>query len=707
MKKNLLKTLLLLCALIAGSSNVWATDPVSSVAPSNNGTYVVAAYVNSKYYALPNGTVSGGQITGTEITLNALNKVNTSDASGKTWTLEEGTGDNAGKYYVKYTSGNKTYYLYKNGTGKTNYNFKVSEGSMNYWSFTTNGTAYTVAAVDRGDNNVNVNCNDGTFSCRASATPIILLQVGNVSALSSIALSGTYKTAFYVDDTFNYDGLVVTATFADESSMVVTPTSVSSPDMSTAGVKTITVTYTINAVTKTTTYDITVTDRPKFTVTFSDGGSLTEASAAAGIELPSRSDTGDYTFVGWSESNVLAGSSAVTTIDAGETYYPNADCTLYPVYSYSAYGVVEEWQEISDVPTAGEYVIASNNNYAMKASVSSSRFENVEVTINAGSPAKLAAAPADNYIWQVSKSGDYFYFKNGNNYAGATGSNNQGALITDATSKYVKWTIKYSTGFTITNYGMNQDKKNETLRNNGTYGWASYGSSTGEAPRLFKKTMVNKATTLYTSDPVGLVTISINAACTDGTKCYGTYSNSSAFIVPADLTVSEINIDKGQLVIFDYTTGDVVPTNTGVMVSSLGSGNITVSLSDEAGSSLLDGDNMLKPSGDAGISAANMTIADTKFYRLTMHNGTTIGFWWGAENGAAFALGANKAYLAIPNAAMLSRSCLWFGEENITAIEAVKAQNVVKGEYFNLAGQRVAQPSKGLYIMNGKKVIIK
>ena len=40
----------------------------------------------------------------------------------------------------------------------------------------------------------------------------------------------------------------------------------------------------------------------------------------------------------------------------------------------------------------------------------------------------------------------------------------------------------------------------------------------------------------------------------------------------------------------------------------------------------------------------------------------------------------------------------------IEAVEqAVKAYN----QYFNLAGQRVTQPTKGLYIVNGKKVIIK
>lgn len=44
----------------------------------------------------------------------------------------------------------------------------------------------------------------------------------------------------------------------------------------------------------------------------------------------------------------------------------------------------------------------------------------------------------------------------------------------------------------------------------------------------------------------------------------------------------------------------------------------------------------------------------------------------------------------------------------ITGIATVKAQSTfAKGEYFNLAGLRVAQPTKGLYIMNGKKTVIK
>lgn len=47
-----------------------------------------------------------------------------------------------------------------------------------------------------------------------------------------------------------------------------------------------------------------------------------------------------------------------------------------------------------------------------------------------------------------------------------------------------------------------------------------------------------------------------------------------------------------------------------------------------------------------------------------------------------------------------------FGDE-ATAISAVQNSKEKSDEMYNLAGQRVAQPTKGLYIVNGKKVIMK
>lgn len=74
----------------------------------------------------------------------------------------------------------------------------------------------------------------------------------------------------------------------------------------------------------------------------------------------------------------------------------------------------------------------------------------------------------------------------------------------------------------------------------------------------------------------------------------------------------------------------------------------------------------------------------------------------------------NKAYLQLSAqvpATATSRVLRFDGEDETTGIEAVDVnpETVKEGarEYYNLNGQRVMNPSKGLYIVNGKKVIIK
>ena len=78
----------------------------------------------------------------------------------------------------------------------------------------------------------------------------------SAGTLSSIAVSGQ-TTTYTRNASFSFDG-TCTATFANGYQKEVTPTSVTSPDMSTAGNKTITVSYTYNGNTRTTSYDISV-----------------------------------------------------------------------------------------------------------------------------------------------------------------------------------------------------------------------------------------------------------------------------------------------------------------------------------------------------------------------------------------------------------------------------------------------------------------
>lgn len=71
-------------------------------------------------------------------------------------------------------------------------------------------------------------------------------------------------------------------------------------------------------------------------------------------------------------------------------------------------------------------------------------------------------------------------------------------------------------------------------------------------------------------------------------------------------------------------------------------------------------------------------------------------------------LAAGKAYLAIAIAAPAHPLEMNFEEGDVTSISEIEKMRDGENEtFFNLAGQRVAQPTKGLYIVNGKKVVLK
>ena len=47
-------------------------------------------------------------------------------------------------------------------------------------------------------------------------------------------------------------------------------------------------------------------------------------------------------------------------------------------------------------------------------------------------------------------------------------------------------------------------------------------------------------------------------------------------------------------------------------------------------------------------------------------------------------------------------------DNDVTALKLVNSEErIVNSEVFDLQGRKVNQPAKGLYILNGKKVVIK
>lgn len=221
--------------------------------------------------------------------------------------------------------------------------------------------------------------------------------------VTSIAVSG-YTANYNVGETFTFDG-TVTATFSNGTTETVTPTSVSTPDMSTAGTKEVTVSYDYNGETVTATYQIIV---------------------AAPVEK------------------------------------------TYILYN----GELAE----------GDYIIYYDGK-AMNTTITKDRLQYAEVTPEEG----VITTDNEAIVWHIAKSGDYWtiYNAKAGKYAAGTGAANKAQLLADGTDDKALWT---STGkFEFVNKANAAAEVNANLRNNGTYGFACYSTTTGGALSLYKQ----------------------------------------------------------------------------------------------------------------------------------------------------------------------------------------------------------------------------
>lgn len=215
-----------------------------------------------------------------------------------------------------------------------------------------------------------------------------------------------------------------------------------------------------------------------------------------------------------------------------------------------------------------------------------------------------------------------------------------------------------------------------------------------------KSTTVNSITVTYTP----AATFEINEACLYKGNYYGTYSNSQPFDIPTSgLTVSEVSVSDGILEVAPLS--GTVPANTGVLVSSTTAGEKIVKLNNPADSYTPPSNNMLHPSSEPMTSIED--YSDYYFYHLTFNDSNPLGFYWGYPGGGVWEFsGSNKAYLAVPktdSGYSVKGFTMSDSADGIKAIETEKNSEVV----FNLAGQRVSKMQKGIYVVNGKKILVK
>lgn len=121
--------------------------------------------------------------------------------------------------------------------------------------------------------------------------------------------------------------------------------------------------------------------------------------------------------------------------------------------------------------------------------------------------------------------------------------------------------------------------------------------------------------------------------------------------------------------------------------------------------------------------AKTVTAAGCKLYRLTYNKAEKkegLGFYLGVDDGKSLNATPGKAYLKVseneakaPSSAALTRSFVFGGGSETTGIDGitimgtdVQRHGTIEG-IFDLQGRKISNPTKGIYIKNNKKVIIR
>jgi hypothetical protein len=146
-----------------------------------------------------------------------------------------------------------------------------------------------------------------------------------------------------------------------------------------------------------------------------------------------------------------------------------------------------------------------------------------------------------------------------------------------------------------------------------------------------------------------------------------------------------------------------VPANTGVLLKGEADQTYDIPFAD-SGSAL--GDNAFEVNSTGGTFAAENGYTYFGFKK----NSDPITF--ATFNPSTVAIPTNKAYLKVLTKDLPTEAhqlVALFDDGETTSLREIRNEElgIKNAEFFNLNGQRVAQPTKGLYIVNGRKVVIK
>ena len=693
MKKLLLKSMLLLCALIAGSLDGWAVDVTSII---NFGSASGSTMIEGK-----NGTSSPYTDSG-------------NDSQGNTWTI------------TTVTSNTKSF------TQSATYS-QVGAASKPVTSITFTTTlpqSRTIKAFSAKFGGFSSTAGDITLKVGDTTVGTGELDAGNdvtVSATNTTA-TGTVLTVTVTNIAKGVKCYYISYTYDDgtASSIVATPTiSVETGTYTTAQNVTLACDTEGATIHYTMTVDGTTPDDPSESdatystaISVTKSGTIIKAKAFKNGMTASSVVTATYTIKPDQPTITATGATVTITADEGcDIYYTtnntaptkgsakytnpftlNADCVIKAI-AYDQYDNASSvktfnytylplepknvnsnyYVKVTDVSALENgdavLIVCENDNVAMSTEQNTNNRGEEAVTINGN----IIDSPSSNVQKLVlMKIGNYFYFYTGTGFLYAA-SNTSNHLKTEATpdaNHNAKAEITFTNGNAkILFQGNNSRKWLKHNSKNSLFSCYGTGDTNQDIVQIYKE--VNRTITVSSA---GLATFACNTALD-----FTNVENLEAYIAKEEAGAIKLHkVNK-------------VPAATGVLLRAKNDATnfdvpVATTADDVTGNLFQRGTGAAVASQDGGYYN----------YVLGKHNGV-VGFY----KAGGMTVAKDKAYIQTT----ISSAHIFIDLEDmgVTGVNEITNTNLTNNtnDIFDLQGRKVAQPTKGLHIVNGRKVIVK
>jgi uncharacterized repeat protein (TIGR02543 family) len=634
----------------------------------NTGSYAVVAELSEgEFYALPtNPTINNGKITAQEITVSEINGVKyvtPANATGFTWTIATATNG--------YTLSDGSHYIYHSNGGNSGTNLAYGDVTTYTWSFTADGIYIKMA----GMNGSTINGRGLLFSgATIGGYALSNWSSYNKTMILPVSEAGT---------TYYWSAPVAAAVERPEIVVAENPFVISTTATITCETEGAAIKYSFNG---------------EDWNNYEDALTITTATTLYAKAVKNEVES--------SVASVEIIKNLATPTVAIATNITNTD-----VYAGTAAGSLAATVTYNNVAVEGAVVTWSGNNDGV-ATIDASTGA---VTLVAAGSVTFTATYAGNSDY-AEKTATYVMTVT-NTDPNAPGTENNPYTVAQAiaatpasgTSENV-----YIRGIVS---GFFNDAQSITSDNYHRY-YISDGGTTDNQLLIFNGKGLNEvafssAADLQIGDVVtvyGKLTtysnapevakdnyiVSQEAPVTITDANFATFSSARAM----DFSATGIKAYTGK-VENDYVklteiAGGIVPAETGVILYAEDAKTYNVPVTTTSATIT---DNEL---------VATLIETEVEWEDGTNHNyilqASSTGAVFNKATGAK--LRAGKAYLSTPAAVIAARLSVVF-EDEATGIASVNVKSTKTDGAYNLNGQRVAAPRKGLYIVNGKKVVVK